>query len=297
MKFGIVIPHNWGIEDSQEVIDITVRAEEIGFDSVWINHHVVHAGYIQERLGNRPYFDGLTVLTYVAALTKTIRLGTSVLVLPYLNPLVLAKTLTTLDVMSGGRLVVGVGVGALPQESEALGSDYTQRGAYTDESIAILKELWTQDNPSFSGKFFGFSGIQFWPKPNQKPHPPIQVGGASRAALRRVARVADGWHPTRVTAEDVADGIEYLKRQLESAGRKLSEITITVRGELNILDAVGPRREEGLGNTPDRLLSAIDSLAVLGVSEVIFQISTDDADRFNNVMETFATQVMPKART
>ena len=202
----------------------------------------------------------------------------------------LAKTLTTLDVMSGGRLTVGVGVGALPQESEALGSDYTQRGAYTDESIAVLKELWTQDNPSFSG-------IQFWPKPNQKPHPPIQVGGASRAALRRVARVADGWHPTRVTSEDVADGIEYLKRQLESAGRKLSEITMTVRSELNILDAVGPRREEVLGDTPDRLLSAIDSLAVLGVSEVIFQVSTGDADRFNNVMETFATQVMPRART
>ena len=144
MKFGFVIPNNWGLQDPGDVIDVATKAEQMGFNSVWVNHHVLHAGYVVERLDDRPYYDALTTLTYVAALTKRVRLGTSVLVLPYLNPVVLAKSLATLDVLSGGRLTVGVGVGALPQESDALSADYAHRGAYTDESISVMKALWTQ---------------------------------------------------------------------------------------------------------------------------------------------------------
>ena len=107
MKFGFIIPHNYGLAEPQDMVDVAIRAEGLGFDSVWVNHHVLHAGYVLERLGSKPYYDALTVLTYVAAMTRKVRLGTSVLVLPYLNPIVLAKSLATLDVMSGGRLEVG----------------------------------------------------------------------------------------------------------------------------------------------------------------------------------------------
>ena len=124
MKFGLTIPNNWGFEDPQDVIKIAIKAEELGYDSIWVNHHVFNAGYIHERLGHKPYYDALTTLTYAAALTRNVRLGTTVLVLPYLNPMVLAKALATLDVLSGGRLTVGVGVGALEHESNALGSDF-----------------------------------------------------------------------------------------------------------------------------------------------------------------------------
>ena len=161
MRFGFVLPNNWGLEDPQDVLDVAVTAEQMGFDSVWVNHHVLNVGYVLDRLDNRPYYDTLTVLTYVAARTKTVRLGTSVLVLPYLNPVVLAKSLATLDVLSGGRLTVGVGVGALKQESDVLGADFNRRGAYTDESLRIMKALWTQPDPSHRGDFYSFSGVKF----------------------------------------------------------------------------------------------------------------------------------------
>ena len=108
-----------------------MRAEELGYDSVWVNHHILNVGYIYDRLENRPYYDALTFLTWVAAMTKRVRLGTTVLVLPYLNPLVLAKTVATLDAMSGGRVTLGVGVGMLREENEALGSDFTTQRAHT----------------------------------------------------------------------------------------------------------------------------------------------------------------------
>ena len=116
MKFGFIIPHNFGLDDPDDVLNIGKRAEELGFDSVWVNHHILNVGYIFDRLGSKPYYDAITVLTWVAAHTERVRLGTTVLVLPYLNPLVLAKTLATVDVMSKGRLNVGVGVGALKPE-------------------------------------------------------------------------------------------------------------------------------------------------------------------------------------
>ena len=296
MKFGFIIPHNYGVESVQDVVGIAVAAEEMGYDSVWINHHVVHAGYILERLGSRPYFDGLTILTYVAALTSRVRLGTSVLVLPYLNPLVLAKSLATLDVLSDGRLAVGVGVGLLKPESDAVGSDFSTRGAYTDESIAIMKTLWTQETSSFDGRFYSFSDVQAYPKPLQKPHPPIQIGGPSRAALRRVARLGDGWHPTRVTPEDVAVGLEYLKGQLDAAGRDPSEITLTVRSELDVLGSDPTERPEVMIGTPYYLLGMIDTFRDLGAEELIFQVGAGDAGRVRQVMDAFAEKVMPRAR-
>ena len=151
MKFGFIIPHNFGLDSPKDVVDVAVSAEQSGFDSVWVNHHVLHAGYVLDRLDDKPYYDALTVLTYVAAKTNLVKLGTTVLVLPYLNPLVLAKTIATLDVMSGGRMIVGVGVGSLPEESAALGSDYAARGKFANESIEIMKELWTNPLPSYSG--------------------------------------------------------------------------------------------------------------------------------------------------
>ena len=151
MRFGFVLPNNWGLEDPRDVMDIAVLAEQMGFDSVWVNHHLLNVGYVLDRLDDRPYYDALTTLTFVASLTKNVRLGTSVLVLPYLNPLVLAKSVATLDVLSGGRLTMGVGVGALRVESDALGADYHRRGAYTDESLAVMKALWTQPSRAIKG--------------------------------------------------------------------------------------------------------------------------------------------------
>lgn len=121
MKFGFVLPNNWGSDDVGGVIDLAVEAEQLGLDSVWVNHHVLNAGYIHERLGERPYYDALTILSWVGARTERVKLGTSVLVMPYLHPMGVAKALATLDQLSNGRVIAGLGVGSLPDENEQLG--------------------------------------------------------------------------------------------------------------------------------------------------------------------------------
>ena len=165
MKIGYSLSNNQGMEDIQGVIDLAARCEDLGFDSVWASEHVFNVSYVYDRIGDKPYYEPLTVLTYVAAKTSTIGLGTSVLVLPYHNPIRLAKVAATLDVLSGGRVMLGVGVGVIEEELEAMGSPFAERGAITDETIAIMKELWTKEDPSYQGKYHSFSGMKFTPKP------------------------------------------------------------------------------------------------------------------------------------
>lgn len=297
MNFGITIPNNWGIEDPQDVLGVAVRAEEVGYDSVWVNHHVFNAGYVRERLEHLPYYDALTTLTYAASLTKTVKLGTTVLVLPYLNPMVLAKSLATLDVFSGGRVIAGVGVGTLQHEHDALAnSDYHTRGAYANESIAVMKELWTSAEPVHEGAFYNFSGGLFSPKPIQKPHLPIWIGGTSNAALRRAARYGDGWHPNRMAPEAMQASIEKLKGYLETASRSLDDLTLSVRAELSVTDIASTNDDEPMAGTPDQIAQSIEAFSNIGVEHFVFQVSSTDISDINRNMEAFAEQVLPKLR-
>lgn len=292
MRFGFIIPHNFGLDDPDDVVNIGVTAEELGFDSVWVNHHVLNVGYIFDRLGSKPYYDAITVLTWVAAHTQRVRLGTTVLVLPYLNPLVLAKTLATLDVMSKGRLNVGVGVGALQAESDALGSNYRTRGRYADESINIMRELWTSEDPEYDGEFYSFSGVKFSPKPAQKPGPPILVGGISRPALRRAATLGDGWHPIRQSMTELSDGIQEIRRMATEAGRDPSDIDVSVRAELDVTDSPSDGEESAMIGTVEQLRAAIEQYEELGVSELVLSVSTDDVDRILRTQDRFANLVI-----
>ena len=294
MKFGFVIPQNWGLSDPHEVVQFGVRAEELGYDSVWVNHHILNVGYIYDRLEDRPYYDALTVLTWVAARTERVRLGTTVLVLPYLNPLVLAKTVATLDVMSGGRVSLGVGVGMLREENEALGSDFTTRGAYADESIEVMRDLWTSDDPSYTGRFFDYGGFKFSPKPVQSPGVPILIGGMSRAAMRRAARLGDGWHPNGGTAAEMGERFDAVKSMCAESGRDPSEISLVVRGELDVLDTPSENPETPMIGTPDQLLRSIEEYESIGVSEIVLQVGTDDVERIRRIQETFAESVLPR---
>ena len=294
MKFGYVTPQNWGIEDPQDVVDLAVKAEELGYNSVWVNHHILNVGYIHDRLEDRPYYDALTTLTWVAALTERVRLGTTVLVLPYLNPLVLAKAVATLDVMSGGRVTLGVGVGMLQEENEALGSDFSTRGAYADESIEIMRELWTSDDPQYSGRFFEFGGgFKFSPKPAQKPLP-ILIGGMSRAAMRRSARLGDGWHPNSGSIHEMGARFETLKKMWREHGRDPDDMQLVVRCEMDVLDTASDNADTPMIGTPDQLAQAISEYERLGVSEIVLGISTNDLDRIRRIQESFAEKVMPR---
>ena len=184
------------VDDPQTLVDLACRAEEAGIDSVWVHDHVFNVAHVFDRIGGKPYYEPLTLLTYVAARTRRVRLGTSVLVLPYHNPVRLAKAAATLDVLSGGRLIMGAGVGLIEKEIRAMGrSPYAERGPFTDEAIAVMRALWSQDEPKFDGKYSRFEGMKFSPTPLQKPTIPIVVGGVSRPAIRRAARLGDGWQP------------------------------------------------------------------------------------------------------
>ena len=181
--------------------------------------------------------EQITALAFMAGATKRIRLATSVLIVPHRNPLVAAKALATLDVLSGGRLIVGVGVGWCREEFEAVGCEpFDERGAVTDEYIRAFKELWTSDDPTFEGQYVSFSDIWFLPKPVQKPHPPFWVGGESRPAIRRAATLCDGWYPIGNnpafpvgTPEALQNSMERLRRTAERAGRNPDEIQIIYR--------------------------------------------------------------------
>ncbi|HIM61431.1 MAG TPA: LLM class F420-dependent oxidoreductase [Dehalococcoidia bacterium] len=294
MKIGYSLSNNQGMEDIQGVIDLAVGAEELGFDSVWASEHVFNVSYVYDRIGDKPYYEPLTVLTYVAAKTTTIGLGTSVLVLPYHNPIRLAKVAATLDVLSGGRVMLGVGVGVIEEELEAMGSPFAERGAITDETIAIMKELWTKEDPSFQGKYHSFSGMKFTPKPVQKPHIPIIIGGTSKAAIRRAAQTGTVWHPTALAPDILAQGMEYLKEQAVTAGRDPSEIEVSVSAAIGSTDN---HTRYSLGEDPEEILERAQRYQEMGVARLVVSPNTRDQTQLRPIMEMIAEVVIPAVQS
>lgn len=280
MKYGFVVPNNFGVADPNDVASIGVLAEELGFDSVWVNHHVLNIGYVRDRLENRPYHDALVMLTWLAAHTSRVKLGTSVLVLPYLHPMVLAKELATLDHLSDGRLVVGVGVGSLPEENEALGVPYDTRGAYTNEFLEVMLRLWTQEHASYDGNFFEFDGLMASPKPLQQPHPPIVIGGNKPPALRRVARLGDGWHPLGVSPDGVRERLVTIRAEAAAVEREEVPSEVQVRLELARV-------------TPE----SSQEYEAAGVTELVMSMSTGDIAEIRNGLEGFAATFFGETST
>jgi len=274
MRYGFVIPNNVGIDNIKDLIGLGVRAEELGYDSVWVNHHVLHVGYVKDRLGTRPYQDALTVLTWIASRTETMKLGTSVLVMPYLHPMVLAKQIATLDQLSNGRLTVGLGAGSLPDENALLGVPYETRGYYCNEFIQVLKALWTDDEASFSGDYFNFDKLCSSPKPKQQPHPPIVVGGNRPPALRRVARYGDGWHPMNVSPDGVVRRMEKLQEEAADTGRNPLPELVQVRLGM---ERVNPE--------------SVAEYESAGVTDLIMHVLSSDTETQQQEMERFANEM------
>ena len=204
------------------------------------------------------------------------RLGTSVLVLPYLHPMPLAKQLATIDVLSGGRLDLGVGVGAMPEENEALGVDYHTRGAQADECIDVLKALWADGSASYDGAHYAFEDAVSSPKPLQRPHPPLLIGGNGIPALRRVARSGDGWHPFLLTAEQMEQRLPRLDEELAKAGRSREEISVSLRVEMDTV----PTRE------------AAEVFAALGIDELVIALNSGDADEQRRRLDQAASALL-----
>jgi len=287
MRIGVSLLNNQGIEDVQALIRLAVRAEALGFDSVWVHDHVFNVGHVYERIGNRPYYEPLTLLSYVAARTERVRLGTSVLVLPYHHPIRLAKTAATLDVLSGGRLILGVGVGAIEQELRAMGSPFSERGAITDEAIAVMRTLWSQEDPRFEGKYHRFAGMKFSPKPRQQPIP-IVIGGVSRAAIRRAARLGDGWQPLGLSPEALGQAMATLREEARAHGRDPAAIPVSIAMSIGVST---PRRY-ALGEDIAGIVANAKSYAAAGVDTLVISVTTRDAAAAGAALEMVAGGVL-----
>lgn len=291
MKIGLSLLNNWGFDDPRPLVDLAVRAEELGIDSVWVHDHVFNVGHVFDRIGGKPYYEPLTLLSFVAARTQRVRLGTSVLVLPYHNAVRLAKTAATLDVLSGGRLIMGVGVGLIEKEMRAMGSPYAERGAFADESIAVMRALWSQDDPKFAGKYYQFDGMKFSPKPRQTPIP-IVIGGVSRAAIRRAARLGDGWQPLGLSPEALGQGIAQLRAEAQACGRDASTIPISIAMSL----ATARAGRHALGTKPGEILQSAKAYASLGVETLIISATTSQPREARSALEMIAREVAPALR-
>jgi len=259
MEYGVTLPVAGPLATPEVLAEVATRAEVLGFTSLWVTDHIVMPLSIQSPYpytADRrapwdptvPYLDAFTVLTWAAAVTRRVRLGTSVLVLPMRPPLAVAKTVGTLDYLSGGRVILGVGAGWLEEEFALLGQPFRDRGRRIVEAIRVLKASWAGDPVRFDGTFYRFAPFAMNPKPPQGARLPVLGGGESDAALGRVAAACDGWHPLGLGPEQVRDALARLEPFLARAGRSMADLFLTARpGTANPLTRELASRYEVLG--------------------------------------------------
>jgi probable F420-dependent oxidoreductase len=229
LKLGLYGLHRGGSADPDTLVRRARRAEEAGFESLWVGDHIALPHGLDDP-PTQPRLEAVVALTYMAALTSRVRLCLGVIVLPQRQPVLLAKQLASLDVLSKGRLTVGVGVGYVEPELHALGVSLADRGPRTDEYLAAMRALWDEPMPSFEGRFASFSGVLQRPRPVQRPHPPIVVGGESTAAYRRAVQGANGWYGWDLDLERTAQALEALRETASRHPRppELGELEITI---------------------------------------------------------------------
>ncbi len=289
MNFGITLPNFGKYADKNEILKLALTAQELGFDSLWFSDHVIipnsHQGF------GDVFYDPLITLSYVAAKTHSIRLGTSVIILPYRNPVVLAKMISTLDQLSAGRVILGVGAGWMEKEFEALGVPFNERGAITNEYIEVLKILWTEDEPKFKGKYYKFSDLKFLPKPYQKPHPPIFVGGGSKKSIERAVSLSDGWHPVGLTPKELREKLIYVEELLEKNDK--DNFSISLRRNLEINNDKNINEEDTLRGPIEKIIEGIREYKRLGVNHLILHFLSGTSEGVLSAMSTFSKEIKP----
>ncbi|HEV7994643.1 MAG TPA: LLM class F420-dependent oxidoreductase [Stellaceae bacterium] len=316
MQFGFGAPVSGSLARPENLARIAVEGEAIGYDYATISDHVVIPRDIEARY---PYSDTgefpgrsrgdrheqLIAVAFIAGKTARLRLVTSVTVVPHRPAVLLAKMLATIDVLSNGRLTFGIGAGWMREEFEALGvPPFAERGHVTDEYLMACRELWTKDDPRFEGKYVKFANVLFEPKPVQRPHPPIWVGGESGPALRRTARLGDGWYPIGTNPQHRLDsmkrfaaGVERLRRLTREAGRDPSQIALAYRvtswGRSLPARADDGERRLFSGETA-AVVADLKAFADLGVGHVDFSFDGDTADAMIANMRRFREDVLAK---
>jgi probable F420-dependent oxidoreductase len=272
---GVGLPISGAWATAPVMRAVATRAEELGYASVWTLQRLLHP--VDEEWGPvyHSVLDPVSALSYVAGFTERIRLGIGVVNMPFYAPLVLSKALTTLDVVSAGRVDVGLGLGWAPQEFTAVGVTPASRGARAEEFVACLRATWTDDEVEFHGKFYELPRCRVEPKPVQRPHPPVLIGGTAEVALRRVGRIADGWiSSSRTDLTVIGRSIDVVRSAAAQAGRDPQTLRFIVRGLAQLrADAAADRRP--LHGTAEQLREDLAALAAQGVTEVFLDSNYD----------------------
>lgn len=293
MNFGFVLP---ALTKANEILDFAITAENYGVDSIWMQDHIIlpksdtkQYPYTKDKSfpldPKTPILDPLVTLGFIASKTSKIKLGTSIIVLPYRNPIILAKNFSTLDVLSNGRALCGIGVGWLEKEFEVLEISYSNRGKITNKYLEKILELWG-NNPT------DHLDYTFEPKPIQQPSIPIWVGGNSKLAINRAVKYGDAWHPTRLTPKDINDKLPYLYKLLSKYGKDKKSFSISLKRNLNFTDIELPNMHfkkniSSLSGTANEIKKDIRYCKEIGIDQLTFDLSTNNIKTATEIIKYF----------
>jgi probable F420-dependent oxidoreductase len=288
MKFGLILPNFGGKISAEGSVRIAQAAEELGFESVFATDHIIMPRAEREPYGN--LVEPFTLLSFIAAKTTKLKLGTSIIVLPQRNPILVAKQAATLDVLSNGRVILGFGAGWAEGEFAFLNADFRRRGKVFDESVQLIRELWSEDLVDFQGRFFKVKEGIFMPKPVRKMIP-IWIGGASSAAVSRAARLGDGWHPVGPDVERFRRGVEEIsktRKEFEFSMR----MTVDVRKKREPYVGAGGERRVAVSGSPDELRKGVGEYEKAGLGHFAASILHQNEADITADMKTFSKEVV-----
>ena len=298
MKLGICVPHYGRPIEVDRMLAVVRRAEEAGLDSVWVTDHVI-VPHDVDVIYREDMLDPLAVLPWLAAATERVSLGTSVVILPYRTPIPVAKLLASVDVLSGGRLIVGVAIGWMEGEFAALGVPFKERVSRSEEAITLMKTLWTEEQPELKTQRHQLSGLRVSPMPLHKPRPPIWIGGMSEPALRRVARLGDGWHATGATPETFRQAKQSVMRFWKEEGRE-GQPALSLRIALFIdgvhewaVEEKFPRGRHPIKGTIKQVAGQLAEYQRLGVDHVALEVSYSTYPAILETIEILAEEIKP----
>lgn len=308
-SFGLDVGIYGPLAQPDSVLALARQAEEVGFDSIWLADHVAFpvtfsSEYPYSEKGgfptklNDPLLEPIATIGVLVGTTKRVKIGTAVLVMPYRNPLLLARMLVTLDNFSGGRLILGAGVGWLEEEFEVLGNhDFKRRGKATDEALAIFKAISAGGEVGYEGETYAFAPVFSAPGSVQRPHPPVLIGGLADAALKRVVRHGDGWLAVTVSPERISERLTTLRGLMGEAGRRYEDLSLVYKIFLNIGEPKRSRydaREPGTGSVAE-ITDDLKRLFDLGFSRIIVRYRGSSAEEMRRQVDRFVEEVVPRA--
>lgn len=309
-KFGVFLPVSGRAASRKTLMEAAQRAEALGYDSVWAADRLVmpwkiNTAYPYSKEAtfivppDRPFFDTLTCLAFLAGCTEKIQLGMSVMVMPYRHPLYWAKIAATIDQLSTGRLILGVGVGWMEEEFAAMNAPFKERGKVSDEQLRLLKQLWSEEHITFRGDYYKVDDIAFSPKPYQKPRLPIWIGGEGKAAQRRAGQYGDAWFPyfVKITPEELARRFDNVRAEAKKAGRSPDEVQLACCLPVELTPGAGPPITDYLKGSVEQVTERLKRFMAVGVIHIGLQFMIPHYPERQEQIERFATEALPALRS